>query len=142
MCEALAAWGRSSSAYLVLAAILSASAYLLGDDVERFALAFTGVFATIALRELVRRQFSASSPPSPRPIRPSSASRGRLSSPTRAGSSSRFSRASLIANVFPAFAELAPSAVRPELYSKVAIVILWRPSSPSPWRPSSRSRRR
>jgi hypothetical protein len=31
--------------YLVLTAVLSAGAYLLGDDVRRFALAFTAVFA-------------------------------------------------------------------------------------------------
>ena len=31
--------------YLVLTAVLSAGAYLLGDDVRRFAFAFTGLFA-------------------------------------------------------------------------------------------------
>ena len=45
--------------YLVLTAVLSAAAYLLGDDVKRFAAAFTGVFV-IALCELVPRLLGVS----------------------------------------------------------------------------------
>jgi hypothetical protein len=78
--------------YVALTAVLSTSAYLLGDDVRRFALAFTGVFGSP-----MRAGSSALgriSPQSRRPIRPSSASPGRSSSRTKADSSSRFSRAS------------------------------------------------
>ena len=78
--------------YLVLTAILSASAYLLADDVRRFAFAFTGVFV-IAYASWLLGSWAHLAAVTP-PIRPSSASRGRLSSPTRAGSSSRFSWAS------------------------------------------------
>ena len=100
-----------------LTAVLSAGAYLLGDDVKTVRARPSRPY----LRSPMRAGSSAPgpiSPPSPRPIRRSSASPGRSGSQMRADTSSRLSLGLVIANAFPAFADRLRSAVRPELYIK------------------------
>jgi hypothetical protein len=78
--------------YLILTAVLSAGAYLLGDDVRRFALAFTA--ASPSPTRAGSSALGRISPRSHRLTMPSSASRGRSSSRTKADTSSRSSQVS------------------------------------------------
>ena len=108
--------------YCALLALLVASAYALGEDVRRFVLAFTAVFAIAYACWFVGSwaRFAA--------VTPADQAKYRLSWSLKLTSEGGFIVALLtglvIANFFPAFAEWLRSAIRPELYIKIAIVIL------------------
>jgi uncharacterized membrane protein YadS len=108
--------------YLVLTAALSASAYLIGEDVKRFAIAFTAVFA------IAYASWFAGSWAHLAAVTPADQAKFGVSWSLKLTNEGGFIVALLvglvIANVFPAFAERLRSAIRPELYIKVAIVIL------------------
>jgi uncharacterized membrane protein YadS len=108
--------------YLVLTAVLSAGAYLLGDDVKRFAIAFTGVFAIAYASWFVGSWAHLAA------VTPADQAKFGVSWSLKLTNEGGYIVALLvglvIANFFPAFAEGLRSAVRPELYIKVAIVIL------------------
>jgi uncharacterized membrane protein YadS len=108
--------------YLVLTAVLSAGAYLLGDDVRRFALAFTAVFAIAYASWFVGSWAHLAA------VTPADQAKFGVSWSLKLTNEGGFIVALLaglvVANVFPAFAERLRSAIRPELYIKIAIVIL------------------
>src|SRR6202034_2910175 len=108
--------------YVVLTAILSASAYLLGDDVRRFALAFTGVFAIAYASWFVGSSAHLAA------VTPADQAKFGVSWSLKLTDEGGYIVAPLvglvIANAFPTFADRLRSAVRPELYIKVAIVVL------------------
>src|SRR5262249_7423859 len=108
--------------YVILTAVLSASAYLLGEDVKRFAAAFTGVFVIAYASWFVGSWAHIAA------VTPADQAQFGVSWSLKLTNEGGFVVALLvglvIANVFPAFAERLRSAVRPELYIKIAIVIL------------------
>ena len=126
--------------YLALAAVLSAAAYALGDDVKRFAIRFTVAFAIaygawfLGLVGLFRRRHPGRSGQVRRLVVAETDQRGRLSSSrsSPASSSPMSSRRSPSGSG----ARSARSSTSRSPSSSSA------PSSPSPWRASSRLRRR
>ncbi len=108
--------------YLVLTAVLSLSAYLLGDHVGRFALAFTSVFALAYASWFVGNWAYLAA------VTPADQAKFGVSWSLKLTNEGGYIVALVvglvIANVFPAFAERLRTAVRPELYIKIAIVIL------------------
>ena len=114
--------GALLATYVVLTAVLSLSAYLLGDDVRRFALAFTGVFALAYASWFVGNWAHLAA------VTPADQAKFGVSWSLKLTNEGGYIVALVvglvIANVFPAFAERLRSAVRPELYIKIAIVIL------------------
>src|SRR3984893_18146558 len=107
---------------VVLTAVLSAGVYLLGDDVRRFALAFTAVFAIAYASWFVGSWAHLAA------VTPADQAKFGVSWSLKLTNEGGYIVALLvglvIANAFPAFAERLKSAVRPELYIKIAIVIL------------------
>jgi uncharacterized membrane protein YadS len=108
--------------YLALLVVLSAGAYALGEDVRRFATGFTVVFA-IAYGSWFIGSWARLAA-----VTPAEQAKYGLSWSLRLTSEGGFIVALLaglaIANVFPRFAEWLRAAIRPELYIKIAIVIL------------------
>jgi uncharacterized membrane protein YadS len=108
--------------WLALLGVLSAGAYALGEDVRRFALAFTAVFAIAYASWFIGSwaRFAA--------VTPADQAKYGLSWSLKLTSEGGFIIALLaglaVANFFPRFAEWLKAAVRPELYVKIAIVIL------------------
>ena len=108
--------------WLALLAVLSAGAHALGEDVKRFALAFTAVFAMAYASWFIGSwaRFAA--------VTPADQAKYGLSWSLKLTSEGGFVIALLaglaIANFFPRFAEWLKAAIRPELYIKIAIVIL------------------
>ncbi len=107
---------------LALLVVLSAGAAALGEDVRRFALAFTLVFVIAYASWFVGAwaRFAA--------VTPAEQAKFGLSWSLKLTSEGGFIVALIaglvIANVFPGLAERLTSAVKPELYIKIAIVIL------------------
>jgi uncharacterized membrane protein YadS len=114
--------GALLATYVALTAVLSAVAYLLGEDARRFALAFTGVFAIAYASWFVGSwaHFAV--------VTPADQAKFGVSWSLKLTNEGGYIVALLvglvIANVFPAFAERLKGAIRPELYIKIAIVIL------------------
>jgi uncharacterized membrane protein YadS len=108
--------------YVALLVVLSAGAAALGENVKRFALAFTAVFAIAYACWFVGAWARLAA------VTPADQAKYGLSWSLKLTSEGGFIVALLaglaIANVFPRFAERLTSAVRPELYIKTAIVIL------------------
>ena len=108
--------------YLALLVVLSAGAYALGEDVRRFAIAFTVVFAIAYASWFIGSWARLAA------VTPAEQAKYGLSWSLRLTSEGGFIVALLaglaIANVFPRFAEWLRAAIRPELYIKIAIVIL------------------
>jgi uncharacterized membrane protein YadS len=108
--------------YLALLVVLSAGAYALGEDVRRFAIAFTVVF-TIAYASWFIGSWARLAA-----VTPAEQAKYGLSWSLRLTSEGGFIVALLaglaIANVFPRFADWLRAAIRLELYIKIAIVIL------------------
>jgi uncharacterized membrane protein YadS len=108
--------------YLALLAVLSAAAYALGEDVRRFARAFTVVFVIAYASWFIGSWARLAA------VTPADQAKYGLSWSLKLTSEGGFIVALLsglvIANVFPRFAEWLRSAIRPELYIKIAIVIL------------------
>ena len=105
-----------------LTAVLSAAAYLLREDDERFAVAFTGVFAIAYASWFIGSWAYLAAV-----TRADQAKFGdswSLKLTNEGGYIVALLAGLVIANAFPAFAERLRSAVRPELYIKIAIVIL------------------
>jgi len=114
--------GALLATYAVLTAALSASAYLLGEDIKRFAAAFTAVFAIAYASWFVGSWAHLAA------VTPADQAKLGVSWSLKLTNEGGFIVALLaglvIANVFPAFAEQLKSAIRPELYIKIAIVVL------------------
>src|SRR5499427_4726156 len=108
--------------YVALLVVLSAAALALKADVKKFALAFTAVF-WIAYASWVVGSYASFAA-----VTPAELQRFGVAWSLRLTNEGGFIFALLagliIANVFPRFAETIKEAVRPELYIKIAIVIL------------------
>jgi len=109
-------------AYLALMIVLSAGAAALGEDVKRFALAFTLVFVIACASWFVGASARLAA------VTPAEQAKFGLSWSLKLTSEGGFIVALIaglaVANFFPRFAERLKSAIRPELYIKIAIVIL------------------
>jgi len=114
--------GALLATYVALLAVLSAAAMALKADVRKFALAFTAVF-WIAYASWVVGSYASFAA-----VTPAELQRFGVAWSLRLTNEGGFIFALLagliIANVFPRFAETIKEAVRPELYIKIAIVIL------------------
>jgi uncharacterized membrane protein YadS len=108
--------------YLALLAVLTAGVYALGEDVRRFAAAFTIVFVIAYASWFIGSWARLAA------VTPADQAKYGLSWSLKLTSEGGFIVALLaglaIANVFPSFAERLRAAIRPELYIKIAIVIL------------------
>ena len=114
--------GALLATYVALLAVLSAAAVALQAEVKKFALAFTAVF-WIAYASWVVGSYASFAA-----VTPAELQKFGISWSLRLTNEGGFIFALLagliIANVFPRFAETIREAVRPELYIKIAIVIL------------------
>ncbi len=119
---ALGGIGALVATYAALLVVLSAGAALLKNDVKRFALAFTAVF-WIAYASWVIGNFANFAA-----VTPAEQQKFGIGWSLRLTNEGGYIFALIagliIANVFPRFAAAIREAVRPELYIKVAIVIL------------------
>jgi uncharacterized membrane protein YadS len=118
----LGGFGALLATYVALLVVLSAAAVALKADVKKFALAFTAVFV-IAYASWIVGNFANFAA-----VTPADLKKFGLSWSLRLTNEGAYIFALvaglLIANVFPRFAEAIRDAVRPELYIKIAIVIL------------------
>lgn len=108
--------------YVALTAVLSAAAYALGDDVRKFAIRFTVAFA-IAYGAWFLGSWAYLAAVTPADQAKFGVSWS-LKLTNEGGYIVALIAGLIIANGFPAFAEWLKSAIRPELYIKIAIVIL------------------
>ena len=114
--------GALFATYVALLVVLSAAAVALKSDIKKFALAFTAVF-WIAYASWVIGNFANFAAVTPAELQKFGI--GWSLKLTNEGAYIFALIAGLvIANVFPRFAEAIKDAVRPELYIKIAIVIL------------------
>jgi len=108
--------------YLALLVVLSAGAYALGEDAKQFAIAFTVVFA-IAYGSWFIGSWARLAA-----VTPAEQAKFGLSWSLKLTSEGGFIVALFaglaIANFLPSFADWLRTAIRPELYIKIAIVIL------------------
>src|SRR6266478_739875 len=114
--------GALLATYVALLVVLSAAAVALKAEVKKFALAFTAVF-WIAYASWVVGSYANFAA-----VTPAELQKFGITWSLRLTNEGGFIFALLagliIANVFPRFAETIKEAVRPELYIKIAIVIL------------------
>jgi uncharacterized membrane protein YadS len=114
--------GALLATYASLLIVLSASVAALGADVKKFAIAFTVVFA-IAYASWVVGSYAHVAA-----VTPAEQQKFGISWSLKLTNEGGFVVALLsglvIANIFPRFAEWLKEAIRPELYIKIAIVIL------------------
>ena len=114
--------GALVATYAALLGVLSAAAVALKADVKKFALAFTAVFAIAYASWIVGSYANFAA------VTPAELQKFGISWSLRLTNEGGFVFALvaglIIANVFPRFAETIKEAVRPELYIKIAIVIL------------------
>jgi uncharacterized membrane protein YadS len=120
--SSLGGYGALAATYVALLVVLSAGAALLGSNVKRFALAFTAVF-WIAYASWVIGNFANFAAVTPAEQQKFGVSWS-LKLTNEGGYIFALIAGLIIANFFPRFAEAVKEAVRPELYIKVAIVIL------------------
>src|SRR6185369_5720389 len=118
----LGGFGALVATYVALLALLSAAAVALKSDLKKFALAFTAVF-WIAYASWVIGNFANFAA-----VTPADLQKFGISWSLRLTNEGAYIFALIaglvIANLFPRFAEAIKDAVRPELYIKIAIVIL------------------
>jgi len=114
--------GALLSTYIALLAVLTGSAALLKIDPKRFALAFTAVF-WIAYASWVAGSYAYLAAVTPADLQKYGIGWS-LKLTNEAGFLVALVSGLFIANVFPRFAEWLKDAIRPELYIKIAIVIL------------------
>ena len=118
----LGGFGALVATYVALLVLLSTAAVALKSDLKKFALAFTAVF-WIAYASWVIGNFANFAA-----VTPADLQRFGISWSLRLTNEGAYIFALIaglvIANVFPRFAEAIKDAVRPELYIKIAIVIL------------------
>jgi uncharacterized membrane protein YadS len=111
-----------AATFLALLATLSLAVWSTGGDVKRFALAFTVVFAIAYASWFVGSYAHLAA------VTPADLSKFGISWSLKLTNEGGFIVALLagiiIANFFPRFAEWLKEAIRPELYIKIAIVIL------------------
>jgi uncharacterized membrane protein YadS len=119
---ALGGLGALLATYTALTPVLSVAAAALKSDVKRFALAFTAVF-WIAYASWIAGNYANFAA-----VTPAEQQKFGIDWSLKLTSEGAYIFALLagliIANVFPRFAEAIKVAVRPDLYIKVAIVIL------------------
>src|SRR5690242_12638760 len=119
---ALGGFGALVATYAALLALLSAAAVALKIDARKFALAFTAVF-WIAYASWIVGNFATFAA-----VTPADLQKFGISWSLRLTNEGAYIVALIvglvIANVFPRFADAIKDAVRPELYIKIAIVIL------------------
>ena len=114
--------GALAATFAALLVVLSAAVFAMGEDVKRFATAFCGVFViAYASWFLGGWAYLAA-------VTPAEQAKFSVSWSLRLTNEGGYIVALLaglvVGNVFPAFAERLKSAIRPELYIKIAIVIL------------------
>src|SRR5262245_51043324 len=114
--------GALVATYVALLVVLSAGAALLRADVKRFALAFT-VVLFIAYASWVVGSFANFAAVTPADLQKFGVSWS-LKLTNEGGFIFALVAGLVIANFFPRFAEWLREAIRPELYIKIAIVIL------------------
>jgi uncharacterized membrane protein YadS len=118
----LGGFGALVATYVALLVVLSAAAVALKSDLKKFVLAFTAVF-WIAYASWVIGNFANFAA-----VTPADLQKFDISWSLRLTNEGAYIFALVaglvIANVFPRFAEAIKDAVRPELYIKIAIVIL------------------
>ncbi len=120
--SSLGGFGALVATYAALLVVLSAAAVALKSDLKKFALAFTAVF-WIAYASWVIGNFANFAA-----VTPADLQKFGITWSLRLTNEGAYIFALVIglviANVFPRFAEAIKDAVRPELYIKIAIVIL------------------
>jgi uncharacterized membrane protein YadS len=114
--------GAFVTTYIALLAVLSAAAAALGTDVRRFALAFTVVF-WLAYGAWIVGSYANFAAVTPADFQKFGISWS-LRLTNEGGYIFALVAGLIIANAFPRFAEWIREGVRPELYIKIAIVIL------------------
>jgi uncharacterized membrane protein YadS len=118
----LGGFGALVATYVALLVVLSAAAVALKSDLKKFVLAFTAVF-WIAYASWVIGNFANFAA-----VTPADLQKFDISWSLRLTNEGAYIFALVaglvIANVFPRFAEAIKDAVRPELYIKIAIVML------------------
>ena len=118
----LGGFGALFATYLALLVVLSAAAVALKSDLKKFAFAFTAVF-WIAYASWVIGNFANFAAVTPADLQKFGISWS-LKLTNEGAYIFALIAGLVIANVFPRFAEAIKDAVRPELYIKIAIVIL------------------
>jgi uncharacterized membrane protein YadS len=118
----LGGFGALVATYVALLVILSAAAVALKSDIRKFALAFTAVF-WIAYASWIIGNFANFAAVTPAELQKFGISWS-LKLTNEGAYIFALIAGLVIANVFPRFAEGIKEAVRPELYIKIAIVIL------------------
>ena len=118
----LGGFGALFATYLALLVVLSAAAVALKSDLKKFAFAFTAIF-WIAYASWVIGNFANFAAVTPADLQKFGISWS-LKLTNEGAYIFALIAGLVIANVFPRFAEAIKDAVRPELYIKVAIVIL------------------
>jgi len=118
----LGGFGALAATYIALLVVLSGAAVALKIDVRKFALSFTAVF-WIAYASWIVGNFATFAA-----VTPADLQKFGISWSLRLTNEGAYIVALIvglvIANVFPRFADAIKDAVRPELYIKIAIVIL------------------
>ena len=114
--------GALVTTYVALLGVLGAAALALKSDLKKFALAFTAVF-WIAYASWIVGNFANFAAVTPAELQKFGISWS-LKLTNEGGYIFALLAGLVVANVFPRFAENIKDAVRPELYIKVAIVIL------------------
>jgi uncharacterized membrane protein YadS len=118
----LGGFGALAATYIALLVVLSGAAVALKIDVRKFALSFTAVF-WIAYASWIVGNFATFAA-----VTPTDLQKFGISWSLRLTNEGAYIVALIvglvIANVFPRFADAIKDAVRPELYIKIAIVIL------------------
>jgi uncharacterized membrane protein YadS len=118
----LGGFGALVATYVALLVVLSAAAVALKSDIRKFALAFTAVF-WIAYASWIIGNFANFAAVTPAELQKFGVSWS-LKLTNEGAYIFALIAGLVIANVFPRFAEGIKEAVRPELYIKIAIVIL------------------
>jgi uncharacterized membrane protein YadS len=114
--------GALVTTYVALLVVLGAAALALKSDLKKFALAFTAVF-WIAYASWIVGNFANFAAVTPAELQKFGINWS-LKLTNEGGYIFALLAGLVVANVFPRFAENIKDAVRPELYIKVAIVIL------------------
>jgi len=118
----LGGFGALVATYAALLVVLSGAAVALKIDIKKFALAFTAVFF-IAYASWIVGNFATFAAVTPADLQKFGISRS-LRLTNEGAYIVALIVGLVIANVFPRFADAIKDAVRPELYIKIAIVIL------------------
>jgi uncharacterized membrane protein YadS len=119
---AISGFGALIATYLSLLAVLGAATVALKSDLKKFALAFTAVF-WIAYASWIAGNYANFAAVTPAELQKFGIIWS-LKLTNEGGYIFALIAGLVIANVFPGFAEGIKDAVRPELYIKIAIVIL------------------